>query len=283
MIKQKRVCAIHDISCFGKCSLTTALPIISAAGIEVSVVPTAVLSTHTGGFPEYILRDLTGDMLSIVEHWQSLKIPFDAIYTGYLASFKQLDIVSRIFDMLKSSDNLIIVDPVMADNGHLYTGFSMDFPEGMKRLVKKSDVIVPNMTEATLLLGESYHEGPYTESYVKKLLLGLSALGPKTIVLTGVYFDENRFGAACYNTEYSEPEYIMSDRIEDSYHGTGDIFASALVAGILSGMSLTSSVKIAVNFTAECIKRTSLIGSDPRYGVNFEAGLPAFIRQLGLS
>ena len=173
MMRQKRVCAIHDISCFGKCSLTVALPIISSAGIEVSVVPTIILSTHTGGITGYTRRDLSGDILPIISHWQSLNLTFDAIYTGYLGSFEQLDIVSEVIARLRSDENLIIVDPVMADNGRLYTGFSEDFPSGMLKLVQKADIIVPNITEATLLW-ESLHEGPYTKEYINKLLTGLA-------------------------------------------------------------------------------------------------------------
>lgn len=282
MIKQKRVCAIHDISCFGKCSLTVALPIISTAGIEVSVVPTTILSTHTGGFTGYTRRDLSGDILPIVSHWQSLSLSFDTIYTGYLGSFEQLDIVSEVFTRLKSDKTLIVVDPVMADNGKLYTGFSADFPSGMRELVQKADIIVPNITEAAFLLGEPFREGPYTKEYIQKILTGLAELGPNKIVLTGVYFDELKYGVACLDTSGSRFDYAMSSRINGHYHGTGDIFASALVAGILNDFSLADSSKIAADFTARCITQTELAGSDPRFGVNFEAELPRFIKQLGL-
>lgn len=282
MIKQKRVCAIHDISCFGKCSLTVALPIISSAGIEVSVVPTAILSTHTGGFSGYTRRDLTGDILPIINHWQDLKLTFDAIYMGYLGSFDQLDIVCEVIARLKSAENQIIVDPVMADNGKLYAGFSNSYPEGMKKLVSMADIIVPNITEASLLLGEPYREGPYTKEYIEKTLKDLSSLGPGKIVLTGVYFDDYRYGAACYDASGSIFGYAMSDRVSGYYHGTGDIFASALVSGILSGFNLAESTQISAGFTADCIKRTSLADSDPRFGVNFENELPGLIKRLGL-
>jgi pyridoxine kinase len=172
--RQKRIAAIHDISCFGKCSLTVALPIISAADIEVSVIPTAVLSTHTGGFTGYTFRDLTDDMLPIARHWKSLGLEFDAIYTGYLGSFRQLDIVSEIIDMLKTQDTLIVVDPVMADNGRLYASFPDTFPEGMKKLCSKADVVVPNITEASLMLEIPYEEGPYTDEHIEGMLRGLS-------------------------------------------------------------------------------------------------------------
>jgi pyridoxine kinase len=178
MNKQKRLAAIHDISCFGKCSLTVALPIISAAGIETSVIPTAVLSTHTGGFKGYTFRDLTADLKPIAEHWSSLGLRFDAVYTGYLGSFEQLNIVSEIISLLKTADTLVIVDPVMADNGKLYASFPLNFPEGMKKLCSLADVIEPNLTEASLLLDLPYNEGPYTKDYIEvcsRVLRGLAA------------------------------------------------------------------------------------------------------------
>ncbi|MDR3209479.1 MAG: bifunctional hydroxymethylpyrimidine kinase/phosphomethylpyrimidine kinase, partial [Oscillospiraceae bacterium] len=162
---QKRVAAIHDISCFGKCSLTVALPILSAAGIECAVLPTAVLSTHTGGFSGYTYRDLTDDLLPIWRHWQTLGLRFDAAYSGYLGSEAQLEIVAEIFDRLRAQDSLIIADPVMADDGRLYASFAPTFPDGMRALCTRADIILPNMTEAALLLGEPYREGPYTREY----------------------------------------------------------------------------------------------------------------------
>ncbi len=173
MNTQKRIVAIHDISCFGRCSLTVALPIISAFGIETSIIPTAVLSTHTGGFSDFTYRDLTDDILPIVNHWKSLGLNFDAIYTGFLGSFEQIDIIDQVFELLKTPQTLIIVDPVMADNGELYKIFPKDFPKGMKKLCQKADILIPNLTEAALLLDEPYKPGPYTKEYidVKKLCL----------------------------------------------------------------------------------------------------------------
>ncbi len=245
-------------------------------------MPTIILSTHTGGITGYTRRDLSGDILPIISHWQSLNLTFDAIYTGYLGSFEQLDIVSEVIARLRSDENLIIVDPVMADNGRLYTGFSEDFPSGMLKLVQKADIIVPNITEATLLLGEPFREGPYTKEYINKLLTGLAKLGPNKIVITGVYFDELKYGVACLDTSGAGPDYVMSSRISGHYHGTGDIFASALAAGILNDYSLVDSSGIAADFTARSITRTELAGTDPRFGVNFEAELPELIKRLGL-
>lgn len=273
MPRQKRVAAIHDISCFGKCSLTVALPIISSVGIETSVIPTAVLSTHTGGFTGYTYRDLTDDILPTISHWQSLGLTFDAVYTGFLGSFEQIDIVSEIFDRLKTEDNIIVVDPVMADNGKLYSLFSNDFPKGMKKLCQKADIIIPNITEACLLLGKPYEVGPYDVSYIEDLLFELAALGPKQVVLTGVSFDDTHLGAASLDTATGKIDYTLSQRIEGFYHGTGDVFASVLVAGLLTDHDLNKSVRVAVDFTVKSIIRTKEAGTDIRFGVNFEAGL----------
>jgi pyridoxine kinase len=278
----QRVAAIHDISCFGKCSLTVALPIISAAGIETSVIPTAVLSTHTGGFTGFTYRDLTDDIKPVAEHWKSLGIEFDAVYTGFLGSFEQLDIVSEFFAQFKNSGNLILVDPVMADNGELYKIFSADFPAGMKKLCANADVIVPNITEACLMLEIPYAEGPYSEAYIKNILLKLSDLGPGRVVLTGVYYDNDTLGAATYEKGADKFGYAASGRIEGYYHGTGDVFGSAVLSGLMNGFDLPASAQIAVDFTASAIRKTKDAGTDIRFGVNFEQTIPEFLKSLKL-
>jgi len=283
MTKQlKRVAAIHDISGFGKCSLTVALPIISAAGIEVSVLPTAVLSTHTGGFTGFTYRDLTEDMQPITDHWKSLDITFDAIYTGFLGSFEQLDLVTKFFETFKTKDNLILVDPVMADNGELYKIFSPEFALGMRKLCEKADIIVPNLTEAALMIGEPYNPGPYSQSYIESVLKRLSALGPQKIVLTGVFFDDEELGAATYDAATGEIAYSLGKRIPGYYHGTGDVFGSALLAAILNDFPLNEAAAIAVRFTASSIWKTAQAGTDIRFGVNFEQTIPEFLRDLKL-
>ncbi len=270
---QKRVLAIHDISCVGKCSLTVALPIISAAGIECSVLPTAVLSTHTGGFTGFTYRDLNDEIEPITAHWKTLGLAFDSVYTGFLGSYRQIDLVSKLFDDFKTKDNLILVDPVMADNGKLYSIFPKDFPAGMKKLCEKADAIVPNITEAALMLGVEYQDYPYTKGYIEELLKRLAALGPKKVVLTGVAFDEIELGAASYDKESGEISYAFEKRIPGYYHGTGDVFASALLCGLLSGKSLAKASRIAVDFTVGSIIRTHDAKTDIRYGVDFENGL----------
>ena len=276
-MEQKRVLTIQDISCVGRCSLTVALPIISAAGIETSILPTAVLSTHTGGFTDYTYRDLTEDIAPIVSHWKSLELTFDAVYTGYLGSFEQLRLVSDIFDTFKTNKNIIVVDPAMADNGVLYGGFSDDFPSGMAKLCAKADIVVPNLTEAAFLLGEDYHE-TYDKAYIEELLKRLYALGSKNVVLTGVSFEADKLGVATYDGKTIT--YYFSERIDGYYHGTGDIYASTLVAAMLSCGSLETASRIAVDYTVSCINATLGGDRERKYGVNFESCLPSLIKML---
>lgn len=280
MNKQKRLLAIHDISGFGKCSLTVALPIISATGIETTVMPTAVLSTHTGGFTGFTYRDLTEDMLPIANHWKSLNLGFDAIYTGFLGSFEQLDIVAKIFDMNKTEKNIILVDPVMADYGKLYSIFPPEFVEGMAKLCQKADIIVPNITEATLMLHQEYIEGPYNETYIEDILRKLSDIGPQKIVLTGVYFNNFELGVATFDKNKNKIDYAFANRIAGMYHGTGDVFGSALIASLLNGFKLNDAAQIAVDFTAASIEKTALANTDIRFGVNFEENIPFLIKCL---
>jgi pyridoxine kinase len=278
----KRIVAIHDISGFGKCSLTVALPVISAAGIETTVLPTAVLSTHTGGFTGYTYRDLTEDIQPVADHWQSLGIAFDAIYTGFLGSFTQLELIGRFFDTFKTRENIILVDPVMADNGELYKIFTPEFAAGMSRLCRKADVIAPNLTEAALLLGEPYRPGPYGERYISELLRRLSELGPRQVVLTGVYFNEKELGAAAYDAATEEESCSFAKRIPGYYHGTGDVFGSALLAAMMNGFPLSEATGIAVRFTASAIRKTADAGTDIRFGVNFEQTIPELLKDLNI-
>jgi Pyridoxal/pyridoxine/pyridoxamine kinase len=277
---QKRVLAIHDISCFGKCSLTVALPIISSAGIECTVMPTAVLSTHTGGFTGFTYRDLTDDLLPILKHWKSLNLKFDAIYTGFLGSFEQIDIVSSIIDELRGKDTIVVVDPVMADNGELYSIFDPTFPSGMKKLCKKANVILPNITEAALLLGEEYQPGPYSKEYIQELLQKLGSINNDKVILTGVFFDERDLGAATYDHVSGKTSFSLHKIIPGYYHGTGDVFGSAVVSSLVKDCSLERSADIAVNYTAESIERTKNAGTDIRFGVDFETGLRGFAETL---
>lgn len=278
----KRVAAIHDLSGFGKCSLTVVLPILSAAGIEVSALPTALLSTHTGGIDGYTYRDLTEDMRPIMNHWKALDITFDAVYSGFLGSIEQLEIVREFFRNFKTEGNLILVDPVMADNGQLYKIFTPEFAIGIRSLCEMADIIVPNMTEAALLLDEPYQPGPYTQAYIENILVKLSKLGPSKIVLTGVYFREPELGVASYDKETKVTSYYAVSKLEGYYHGTGDIFASALLAGLLNDCNLPEAAETAVRFTVSSIFRTYKAQTDYRFGVNFEQAIPDFLKELRL-
>ena len=277
---QKRVLTIQDISCVGRCSLTVALPIISAAGIETSVLPTAILSTHTGGFEGYTFRDLTDDIEPIAQHWASLGLRVDAFYTGYLGSFEQLRLVGELIDLLGSDDSLFVADPAMADNGQLYPAFDRDFAFGMRDLCARADLVVPNLTEATLMLDEPYVASGYDEAYIEGLLARLTALGPRQAVLTGVSFEEGRLGAASFDTAEGRVRYHFRDLVEGYYHGTGDVVASALVAAVVSGKDLAQATALAVDFTVECLERSRDAGTERRYGVDFENGLADFARAV---
>ncbi len=268
----KRVATVQDISCFGKCSLTVALPIISAMGVECSVVPTAVLSTHTGGFSGYTFRDLSEDIPKISEHWKSINLKFDALYTGYLGSAEQIDMMKELFATFGSSDTLKFVDPAMADNGKLYTGFGDEFPKKMRELCSVADIIVPNMTEATLMLGEQFCRD-YSMDYVEQLLKRLCSMGCRQAVLTGVIIerDGKRLqGAVAYNDESGEYCEYFAEDIPYSFHGTGDVFSSALCGAMVLGNSMERSLEIAVEYTVDCIKRTLPDYEDHPYGVKFE-------------
>lgn len=277
-MKQKHILTIQDISCVGRCSLTVALPIISAAGVEASIIPTAVLSTHTGGFEGYTYRDLTSDILPIADHWESLGISFDAMYTGYLGSFEQIDIVSNIFDRFNTDTNFVLVDPAMADNGELYGGFSPDFPLGMAKLCAKADIIVPNLTEAAFMLGEEYIGEDYDQAYIESLLKKLHALGAPNVVLTGVSLEPGKLGIAAYDG--SSISYYSRDKIEGYYHGTGDVYASSFLAAYVKTKNLLDAAAIATDFTVSCIEKTAAADSERRYGVNFEECLPELIDAL---
>lgn len=266
---QKRILAIHDISCYGRCSLTVALPILSMMGCECTILPTAVLSTHTGGFSGYTFTDLTSDMMKIAEHWKKEGISFDGIYTGYLGSSEQLNIVSNIIDMFASPDLKVIIDPVMGDNGKLYTGFDESFAKGMASLCSKADVIIPNLTEAVYMTNAEYAPLPFTEEYVSNVLDSLMTLGCKNAVLTGVAFDSNTLGASVrYN---GKTEHFIEEKISGMYHGTGDVFGSALVGAYISGKTLFEATQIAVKYTQQTIRQKFNDKSDFRNGVPFES------------
>ena len=272
----QRILTIQDISCIGQCSLTVALPILSACGLETAILPSAVLSTHTGGFQGFTFRDLTDDMPNIAAHWKKENLSFEAVYTGYLGSAKQIDMVKDIMDGLLVPGGKRIVDPAMADNGKLYTGFDMDFVDHMKTLVAQADVLLPNITEASLLTGIEYME-QYDESYVKRLLAALTELGAKAVVLTGVSFEEGTTGVQVL--ENGEANYYRHEKVSKGCHGTGDVYASAFVGAYLNGKNMYEAACIAADYTLSCIKAT-IIDPEHWYGVKFEAVLPELVSKV---
>ncbi len=272
----KRILTIQDISCVGQCSLTVALPILSACGVETAILPSAVLSTHTAGFSGFTFRDLTDDMPAIQAHWQKEGIKFDCIYTGYLGSTKQVGYVKNILETMGKEKSVRVVDPAFADNGKLYPIFDMEYVAAMRTLCPAADILVPNISEACFLADVEYKES-YDEEYIKMLLSKLSALGCSTIVLTGVGYAPEKTGVVVY--EKGEMSYYEHSRISKGCHGTGDVYASAFTGALMRGHSIFDSAKIAADYTVLCIKKTQ---GDPDhwYGVKFETAIPELIEML---
>ena len=285
----KRVVTVQDISCLGKCSLTVALPVISAMGVETCVIPTAVLSTHTV-FKGFTFHDLTGEIAPIMDHWKKENFRFDAIYTGYLVSFEQLELMKKLNDDFGGKDTLEIVDPCMADNGKLYPGFTQEFAFAMAKLCGKADIVVPNMTEASFMLGVPYRAGgTYDEAYLKKILKDIAALGAKKVVLKGVEFSEDqpsfknvvgKIGIVAYDAEKDTFSSYFHEKVNQTFHGTGDIFASVFTGAYLRGLSLEESYSLAADFVVEAIKETMSHENHNWYGVDFEAVFPYLIKRL---
>lgn len=275
----KKILTIQDISCVGQCSLTVALPIISAMGIETCILPSAILSTHTYNFKNYTFRDLTEDLPSISQHWQNEKISFDGIYTGYIGSTKQIGYIKQIINDFKKENDIICVDPAMADHGKLYPGFDKEFVKEMKTLCAKADYIVPNITEACYLLDRPYLE-IYTKEDIEILLKELSNLGNANVVLTGVSFKKGELGVASYHKTSGEIKYYFRDQVPYFFHGTGDVYASSFFGALIKGFNLEESMKIAVDFTVDAILATVDDRDEHWYGVHFEAALPNLILSL---
>ena len=271
-----KVLTIQDISCVGQCSLTVALPVISACGVETCVLPSAVLSTHTAGFSGYTFRDLTEDMPAIRAHWQKEGIKFNAIYTGYLGSTKQIDYVADICDTVAADGCLTIIDPAMADNGKLYPGFDEAFVGAMKGLCAKADYLLPNITEACFLTGMEYKTA-YDRAYIDELVEKMLALGAKNIVLTGVSYAAGKTGVVV--VENGVYAYYEHDLLPNSCHGTGDIYASAFVGALMRGKSAYNAASIAANYVLHCIEATAQ-EENHWYGAKFEPVLIKLIQAL---
>ena len=274
-----RILTVQDISCVGQCSTTVALPILSACGLETAILPSAVLSTHTGGFSGFTVRDLAPDMPAIERHWIKEGIKFDAVYTGYLGSREQVDYVKSIVKTCTREGARFIVDPAMADHGKLYYGFDSAYVDAMKRLCDGADVVLPNLTEACFLTDTPYRE-EYDESYIADLQRKLLSLGAKRVVLTGVSFgfEKDKTGIAILDD--CGTSYYAHRRIDKSFHGTGDIYASAFVGAWMRGRTLPEAVKLAADFTVKCIEKT-LPDESHWYGTRFELALPYLVNALG--
>ena len=273
----KRIVTLQDISCVGKCSLTVAVPILSALGIETCPIPTAVLSSHTA-FSDFAFFDLTEQIPGITATLKKQKLRFDAVYTGYLGSLRQIQLVSDFIEAFRET-GLVLVDPVMGDNGRLYSGIDKSFPQAMARLCAKADIIVPNLTEAAFLLGETAALDGRQQVEIEAVMERLARLGPGVVVLTGILRDD-QMGAAVYDRSTGEIFTCFRPRIEQNFHGTGDIFASVLAGMLTREFSVQKALETAVDFTYASMEKT-LEDPDRRwYGVNFEEALPELIRMM---
>lgn len=275
----KRIATMQDISCIGKCSLTVALPIISAMGVETAVIPTAVLSTHTA-FKGFTFHDLTGEIEPITAHWKKEGFAFDALYTGYLGSFEQLKLAEKLFKEFRTDRTIVLVDPCMADNGNLYPGFTREFAASMAELCRHADIIVPNLTEASYMLNIPYPGDNYDEAYVKDTLKKLTALGCPKAVLTGISLTDGRIGAYSYDALKDEYFYYDREELPQHFHGTGDIFASTFVGALMNDKGFEESLKIATDYVVECIRLTLENAEHNWYGVEFERAIPYLLERL---
>lgn len=270
----KRLLTIQDVSCVGQCSATVALPVISACGVECAVLPSAVLSNHTGGFTGWTFRDLTSDMKGVEEEWLRQRLYFDAFYTGYVCPSQIAPILS-IMEHCSKPGAVRFVDPAMADNGALYKGFGDDFPGEMARLAAVADYLLPNLTEAALLLGRRPVLEGYDEAYVEELCAGLRALGAKRVVLTGVSFEADLLGSAV--DEGNGVEYDFNPREKRISHGTGDVYASVFAGSVMRGLSTRAAAALAADVVCEAIRSTA---DDHWYGVSFERAIPFLVNAL---
>lgn len=279
MEKQKKAALINDISCVGRCSMTVAIPIISSCGIESVPFPTGIFSAHTE-FDGFVREDLTDRMSEFADHWKKLGIRFDCIYSGYLASNRQAEIVKRFLLDFKKSDTLCIVDPVMGDDGVFYKGIDDSFIGEMRFLCSVADIIVPNVTEACMLTGTEIPDGKYDMNFIKELLISLRNLGTAGIVVTGVDFGDGQIGCAVYDSLTGKANMFFTPKTDGRFPGTGDVFASALTAAVMNGKAFTDAVQLAMGFTCKCVEATLAAGTERKYGLCFESQIADFIKAL---
>lgn len=278
MKKQKRAALINDISCLGRCSMTAAIPIISACGIESVPLPTGIFSAHTE-FEGFVKTDLTDKISEITDHWKTLGIRFDCIYSGYLASRKQAESVKRFLLDFKKSDTLYVADPVMGDNGVFYKGIDDSFVSEMRFLCSLADIIVPNVTEACMLTGTELRE-QYNMDFIKELLISLRNLGSARIVITGVELGDGQIGCAVYDSLTGKANMFFTPKTEGRFPGTGDVFAAALTAAVMNGKAFADAVQIAMGFTCRCVEATLEAETDRKYGLCFEPQIKNLIKSV---
>ena len=274
-----RVAAIHDMSGFGRCSLTVAIPVLSAMGVQCCPLPTAFLSTHTGGFTGFTFLDMTEEMPKVAAHWQELDLRFHAIYSGFLASARQIGIVSDFIRTFRRSDTLVVIDPVMGDDGKAYQTYTSALCSGMTHLAELADVITPNLTEAAFLLGRSYDQLPQEEAGLQELVRELGLHGRRSVVLTGVSLSPGKTGAMCFDAKTSRTETVQVDMIAHPLLGTGDIFASVLTGALVRGDTLFSAAAQAADFVRACGVHTAAQDLPLREGVDFEPMLGLLTKQ----
>jgi len=276
-----RAAAIHDMSGFGRCSLTVAIPILSAMGVQCCPLPTAFLSTHTGGFTGFTFLDMTEEMPKVAAHWKSLDLRFDAIYSGFLGSEAQIDIVEDFIRAFRTPDTVVVIDPVMGDDGAAYQTYTPAMCAGMARLAELADVITPNLTEAAFLLGMDYGDLPRGEAGLRQIVWELSMEGKRSVALTGASLAPGKTGAMCFDAATGETEAVQTDFIAHPLHGTGDVFASVLTGGLVKGKSLTEAAREAVEFIRACAGRTVEQNLPMREGVDFEPLLGLLTERSG--
>lgn len=265
-----KVAAIHDMSGYGRCSLTVAMPVLSAMGVQCCPLPTAFLSTHTGGFQGYTFLDMTGEMPKIAEHWKKLGLTFDAVYSGFMGSEEQMQIVLDFHRDLCGDRGIFVVDPVMGDHGKRYSTYTEQMCTAMAKMAEKADVITPNLTEASYLLDIPYEELENGSIDLGAVVLQLSSDCSRSVVLTGVSTSPDTIGAACYDRRQKEIRIVQTERIPGEYHGTGDVFTSVLTGALVLGRSLLDATEEAVEFVKDCAQRSYTEQIPPREGVDFE-------------
>lgn len=264
------VAAIHDLSGFGRCSLTVAIPILSAMGVQCCPLPTAFLSTHTGGFAGFTFLDMTDEMPKVTAHWKSLGLHFDAVYSGFLGSERQIGVVEEFLREFRSENTVVVVDPVMGDHGRAYQTYTPAMCAGMAHLAEQADVITPNLTEAAFLLGRPYQKLPDGEDGLRFVTEQLSRGGKRSVVLTGASLKPGQTGALCFDAETEQIEAVQTAFVAHEFHGTGDVFASVLTGALVRGASLAAAAAQAAEFVRACAIRTAEEGLPMREGVDFE-------------